>query len=117
MINKQLIPWLVRPNFKRQDGSDIDMPTCKLGGTDWKITKDVVSILKDAQSIGVKIPSQWAHEQLNIPMTDDDKALQPAGQGQPGQPPGRHHNAQVLVELRPVGLSDVFGVQEVLVAL
>lgn len=94
-INKQLIPWLVRPNF-----GDIDMPIVKLGGTDWKVTKDIVGILKDAQSIGVKIPSQWAHEQLNIPVTDDDKALEPPGSsdgqpgGMPGKPPGAGGEAQ-----------------------
>lgn len=95
VINEQVIPWLVFPNF-----GAIDYPRLKLGGTDWKQIKDIVGIYKDAQAVGAKPSAEQFYAQTSIvPQRDESDALvapSPGGPGgaaggmpgQPGNPTG-----------------------------
>lgn len=92
VINEQVIPWLVRDNF-----GDIDMPRVRLGGTDWKQTKEIIEIFKTAKEIGAEPSAEQFYQLASIiPARDEaDKLKSPeqpgkpgaGGPPQPGQPP------------------------------
>lgn len=92
VVNRQLIPWLCGPNFDLDEGR---MPRLKLGGTNWKQIRDVVGIIKEAQSVGVDISAEFAHDALTMPAPRDaaDRLVsaeekQRQQQQQPPQLPG-----------------------------
>ncbi len=71
-INRQLVPWLVGPNF---DLPPDRMPRLKLGGTDWKNIKEIVGIVKDLQEVGKSIGSKWLDEVTGVPSGSDGDEL------------------------------------------
>ena len=80
VINRQLVPFILRPNF-----GDINFPQVSFGGTDWKKTKTVIEVVKGFQEIGGKPSAEWVHKNANIPPPrDPTDVLQP--QPQPGMP-------------------------------
>jgi len=80
VVNHQLIPWLVAPNF----GKDVDMPRAVLGGTNWAEIGQVVDLVGKAQQAGKKISARWFDETTKIPPPDGpDDELQPVGAGDP----------------------------------
>jgi hypothetical protein len=84
--NEQIIPWLVRPNF-----GNILMPYLVIGGTDWKQTKDVISIYKDAIALGAKPSAEqfYARTSLVPARPGGGDVLTPPQQGGgPGGMPG-----------------------------
>lgn len=101
-INRQLVPWLVSPNF----GDEIEMPRVSLGGTNWKETKDLLDIIESAQRCGMPVGARWASAVTKIGPPDDpndklqsaeekqqveqqkqmEAQQQAAAQSQPGQP-------------------------------
>ena len=125
VINRQLIPWLVGPNFdfRAPDGTlDLSrLPRVKLGGTDWKQVQTILGIIEKAQTVGMEPSAEWAHEAATIPAARDaqDKlvsaqekqqaqqqqaqAAQPAP-AQPGAQPA--HAAQPQPSEPPAQFSD-----------
>lgn len=67
VINYQLIPWLVKPNF-----GDIAMPTLRLGGTSVDAQKKRVELIKGAQEAGLAASAEWAHKFVDIPPPRDE---------------------------------------------
>lgn len=96
VINTQLIPWLVGPNFTELRDDPSRMPRVKLGGTDWGQIKTILDVVKGAQETGVEVSAEWVHSATGIaPPRDEHDKLTPQGQGQPGdgggQPPPKAH--------------------------
>lgn len=77
VINRQLIPWLVAPNFDfRGLSGELDMsrmPRLSLGGTDWKQIETVIRIVKGAQEVGIETSAEWVHEVAGIPAPRDEQ--------------------------------------------
>ncbi|HEY1189404.1 MAG TPA: DUF935 family protein, partial [Gemmata sp.] len=86
VINRQLIPWLVGPNFALPEDR---MPRLKLGGTNWGNVKAIVGIIKDAQGVGLEVSAEWAHEATGMPAPRDPQdRLVSAQEKQQQQQPG-----------------------------
>lgn len=65
VINHQLIPWLVTPNFNLDES---EMPWVKFGaGIDVKRTAAIVDMAGKAKQLGKPIPATWFAELSNIP--------------------------------------------------
>lgn len=71
VINHQLLPWLVGPNF---DLDESEMPWVKFGSTDWKLNGTIVDTFTKAKQAGAKISASAFAESTNIPtpLNDDD---------------------------------------------
>jgi hypothetical protein len=68
VINRQLVPRLVAPNF---DLGEARYPRLTLGGTNWKQIKAVAEIIKTAQDLGVEVSAEFAHKELSLPAPRD----------------------------------------------
>lgn len=77
-IRRQLFPALVYPNF-----GEIDLPSLRLGGTNWEETAKVLSMVKDAQAVGLKLSKKQVHMISNLAPPED-----PADELKPPQQPG-----------------------------
>jgi len=93
VINHQLVPWLVAPNFALDESR---YPTVRFGGTNWKQIKEIIGVVRDFQEAGGDPSAEWVHEATSIPAARDDgdrlvsaqEKQQQAQQQQQGRPQG-----------------------------
>jgi Protein of unknown function (DUF935) len=79
VINKQLIPALVYPNY----GYSVGLPRLQLGGIDENTIKQMLERFRAGQEIGVPISKEQVQTQCNfeVPLDPDDILQPPQTQG------------------------------------
>jgi hypothetical protein len=84
VINHQLIPWLVKPNW----GDKVDLPTAVIGMTNVGEMLQVAQMVKAYQDTGLALSKEWVYQLAKAPPPDDPedelKPPSPPGGGPPG---------------------------------
>ncbi|AMV24574.1 hypothetical protein VT84_09275 [Gemmata sp. SH-PL17] len=97
VINRQLIPWLVGPNF---DLDESRMPRVRFGGTDWQQISTVIDVVTKAQEAGVEVSAEWVHEATTLPAPRDenDRLVSPQERQQQAQMQAQQQQQQMLAQ-------------------
>lgn len=70
-LNSQLVPAFCRLNF----GDDVECPFIILDIEEEENTKEIAETFKLAGEAGMRIPAQYAHDRLGIPLPKDGEAV------------------------------------------